>query len=747
MANPEIVEFEGKVAFEKYYNDQTSWGAYSVNSKTDIPHCKNIEYTDYMTDQEIIEYQVNLSGKMQRLIEGMTYTFKAKAVNNSKYGWGYEPISISQDLPKTDKEQFQFLSSIVAHDQARTLLNIYPNIVEEIISGTDCVDLSLTKGIKEKTYDKIKQKVLENYAFADIISLLAPLGISFNTVHKLLNFQSNVELLKQQLIDDPYIITQIDGIGFKKADDVALKINPSLLISEQRVKSFIKYYLQEIGSNDGHTWILIDELKTAIKENLIECEDIFKLFIKKEQENKTFLYFENDKVGLNYFHFVEQEIWRMIQEFNKSDPLYISKEDIDAGILDAEKELGQDKKEQFHYSDEQKKFLIKLTKNNFSILTGKSGVGKTSLTRGLFKIYGNYNIGACSLSAKASRRITEVTGQPAYTIHKLLGSKGPNEFTYNEYNKLPYDIIIVDEISLCFSGLFYHLISAIKDNAKIVLVGDSGQLNPISWGNLLVDLLEKKDLNICYLTKIQRQAAASGIISSANLIREGIDPLNNEKTFKKVYGELQDMYFMFREKKEELFTIAVKTYLKTVEKIGLDDTYLITPRKECDPNSTYTFNKTIQDILLDDTLPYVKFGKKSIFKLGAKVIHRVNNYDLGVTNGEQGYVVKIKNMGKDGGDGLVVEYPDKIIEYTKENLKELHLAYAITVHSAQGSEAHTCIVVLDSNSFVLLNNALLYTAITRSKSRCLLLSQPFAYNRCVSTNVGNKRNTWTQFFE
>jgi len=742
MANPEIVEFEGKVAFEKYYNDQTSWGAYSINSKTDIPHCKNIEYADYMTDQEIIEYQVNLSGKMQRLIEGMTYTFKAKAVNNSKYGWGYEPINISQDLPKTDKEQFQFLSSIVAYDQARTLLDIYPNIVEEIVSGTDCVDLSLTKGIKEKTYDKIKQKVLENYAFADIISLLAPLGISFNTVHKLLNFQSNVELLKQQLIDDPYIITQIDGIGFKKADDVALKINPSLLISEQRVKSFIKYYLQEIGSNDGHTWILIDELKTAIKENLIECEDIFKNVLLQEQKNSSFLYIEEDKVGLGYYRYIEKEILETINLFKNSNPLLISKEEIKTGIENAENELG------FEYTKEQRECLQNLTKNNFSVVTGRAGVGKTSLTRGLLKIYDKYNIGVCCLSAKAAKRFQEVTGFPAQTIHRLLGAKGLNIFDFNKDNKLPFDIVILDESSMVYAGLFYNLISAIRDDAKLILVGDPGQLMPLSWGNPLIDILDRNEFQVFYLTKIQRQAARSGIISSANQIREGINPLNGIKFTKQVLGELEDMYIMHREDKDTLFDIAVKTYLRSIEKEGLNNVYLLTPRRNSEPNSTENFNKRIQDILLNEELPYIKFGEKNIFRLGAKVIHRVNNYELGgigVMNGEQGYIIEIKNIQNGEGTSLVVEYPDKIIEYEKSNLKELQLAYALTVHLAQGSEADTCIIVLDSNSYILLNNCLLYTAITRAKKRCLLVAQPYAYDKCIKTNVGNKRNTWMRF--
>jgi exodeoxyribonuclease V alpha subunit len=313
---------------------------------------------------------------------------------------------------------------------------------------------------------------------------------------------------------------------------------------------------------------------------------------------------------------------------------------------------------------------------------------------------------------------------------------------------LPYDILLVDEISMCYSGLFYHLISALKDGAKVILVGDSAQLSPLSWGNLLVDLLEKKNLQINYLTKIMRQALDSGIITDANLIREGQDPLEGKKTFKEIRGVNQDFYYMFRSDKDELFDIAVKTYIKTVEEKGLDNVYLITPRRENASNSTKEFNRKIQDLLLDDTLPYVLFGKDMKFKLGAKIIHRKNNYTLGVMNGEQGYVIEITNIDSNTnqGDGLIAKYGDKIIEYDKSALKELNLAYSITVHLSQGSEADTVIIVLDSSAYVLLSNCLLYSAVTRSKNRCLLLSQPYAYDKCINTNIGNQRNTWTKFF-
>ena len=739
-----ILEFKAIPHFEKYYSEDTIWGCYMFFTDIEIPYSKELNDYDAFEDKYVTKYQSTLVGKMQKLYIGSEYDIKAKLVYNTKFkSYQWEAITVSQEIPKTIKQQAQFLKSIVTKNQAKVLLNVYPNIVEEVVNGKEEIDLNLTKGIKDFTWNLIKQKILDNYVIADILTLLVPLGISYNKIKNLLNNEPNPLVLKQKLLEDPYILAEASGVSFKQADQVATKINPEFMISRKRVNSFIKSYLREIGENEGHTWIAVDKLELAIKENIIECLEIYETVIEEEKVFPIFLHIEENRIGLQYYWFVEKEIWRLVNEFNEANPLWVSQEEIDEGIRVAEEKQGKD----FHFTEEQKDFLVQMTGNNFNIITGYSGTGKTTLTKGLLEIYNRYSVGACALSAKAAKRIEEVTGFQASTIHRLLGAKGPNQFSFNKDNPLPYDIILVDEISMVFSGLFYNLITSIKPTAKIILVGDSGQLNPIGFGNLLVDLLGKTNLQICRLTKIQRQAAASGIISSANLIREGVDPLNGEKTFKKVYGELQDQYFMFRTDRDDLFNIAIKTYLKSVEEVGLDNVYLITPRKENCEISTKNFNKAIQDILLDNSLPFVKYGKDGIFKLGAKVIHRINDYELGVMNGEQGYVTNILNMqNNEGGSGLIVNYGDKEIEYNKLNLNELSLAYSVSIHLSQGSEAHTVIVVLDNSSFTLLNNCLLYTALTRAKSRCLLLSQPYSYDKCINTNVGNKRNTWTRLF-
>ena len=748
-----IYEFKIIPIVELYYNEDSVYGVYKFNTQQSfLPMIKQTESYDFESDQIKMKFEGMIAGRTQKLTLGTEYDIKAKIEYSKKYkNYNYSPISVSQPIPKSIDEQKKFLQSICTPSQVEVLLEQYPDVVQMIIDGRENeIDLNLTKGIKEITFENIKSKVLDNYAISDILSLLVPLGISFSKIRKLLGGEPNPIILKNKILEDPYVLSDIDGISWKVVDSIAVGMNPEFKESKKRIISFIKNYLREIGESSGHTWVTYEELENAISNNLQECFELFDNVLNEQLEFSTFLHIDKKDnenkyewlIGSKYYYDIELKIWNLINKFNDGIPLEINDEDIENGIKISEEEQG------FEFLSQQKELLHEMTKNNLNIITGKSGCGKTTLTRGLISIYKQkYSIGACALSSKAAGRLQEVTGQPAMTIHRLLAAKGLNTFEYNEDIRLPYDILICDELSMIYSGLFYHLISAVKDGAKIILVGDGAQLNPLSWGNLLVDLLEKKNLQINYLTKIMRQALDSAIVTDANLLRDGIDPLNGVKTFREVRGVKKDLVYMFRSDKNDIFDIAVKTYLKSIEDVGLDNVYLITPRRENADLSTKTLNKKIQDLLLDDTLPYVLYGKDMKYKLGAKIIHRKNDYDLGVMNGEQGYVVEILNINSNNeGNGLIAKYGNKLIEYDKSNLKELNLAYSITVHLSQGSEADTVIVALDSSSYTLLNNCLIYTAVTRAKSRCLLLSQPYSYDKCVNTNVGNHRNTWTQFF-
>ena len=281
---------------------------------------------------------------------------------------------------------------------------------------------------------------------------------------------------------------------------------------------------------------------------------------------------------------------------------------------------------------------------------------------------------------------------------------------------------------------------AIGTNSRIIISGDYKQLPPIGYGNIFSDLIRVLDDDIVgELKKPMRQAEKSGILTDANLIRNNKNPVKEGPIPKIVHGELRDMVYMFRANRQSLFDIAVKTYMKSIETDGIDDVVIIVPRKKNCLNSTQELNKTIQDLVLKNEKQYIEHSD-TCFKLGAKVMQNVNDYNKGVFNGEIGYITYIEK------EKCIVTFKSpgeqvKEIEYKKSDLNNLELAYAMTTHKMQGSGIKTVIGIIDSTHYQLLDNCMLYTLLTRAKKRCLLLAEPSAFLRCVR-NTNNARNTW-----
>ena len=625
---------------------------------------------------------------------------------------------------------------------ADNLINAYPNVVNDVANGTlKTIDYSLVKGVREITWNKIKEKIINNYLISDIISMLKPIGVTYAMIKKLLSEEPNPVLLKQELEKNPYIMTKIDGIGFRKCDDLALKLKPELIDSTQRLVAFIQYYFKDLGESKGHTWCSEKILRAAISNNIYECCNKVDWLL----ENNDFLHIDNGRIGLKYYYDIEMQIYHLI--LNKSQietTINISDEAIDKAIKHAEEEQG------FDYVIEQLDTIHKSLHRTVSLITGKAGTGKTSIMRAIVKAYmeNNYMMTASALSAMAAQRITEATEFPAMTIHRTLGCQGLNDFTYNKDNHLITDVAFLDEGSMVNASLFLHWLEAIGDNTRIIISGDHKQLPPIGFGNVFSDLIEMFDDSVVSkLVKPMRQAKKSGILVDANKIRENINPISEKLQPRIIHGELQDMYYMFRTNRQSLFNIAVKTFIKSVDSDGIDNVVIAVPRRKDCLNSTNEINKVIQNELLGDVLESIE-GFDTTFKLGAKVMQTVNDYDKNVFNGEIGYVTKISERydGKKKEEYCEVTYTDifgkdKIIEYTKKELAALDLAYAMTVHKLQGAGRKTVIGIIDNTHYQLLDNCMLYTLLTRAKKRCLLLAEPEAFLQCIRTSHNN-RNTW-----
>lgn len=725
----EVYEFLATPQMERYYNDDSTYGVYSFITTDDIPEYYNCKLDPFDDNSDSVKGGT-LAGKMQQLSIGMEYKVTATMEYNTKYkSYNYVPTVVIANIPKTPEQQIAFLKTQVTELQAKNILEVYPNVVEDVMQNKP-IDVSQIKGIGEITWKHIKEKILDNYVISDILSMLQPLGVTFAVIKKLITDEPNPSLLKQKLIENPYIMTRVKGLGFKKVDDLALKLNPDLRISEKRVIAFLRYHLNSIGEDLGHTWVTQNELDNAVQDNIYECFEVYQTFIDKEKTNPLFLYFKDDKVGMSTKRMSEMSILNILNDLNNYQSNFTI--DIEKGIEEAEKEQG------FEYTEEQKQHIRQLCQTNVNLLSGLAGTGKTTILRALLKIYKNYSLGCCALSAKAAQRITEATNCPASTIHRLLGFDLFG-FRYNAQERLPYDVVVLDEASMVNVPIFLALVSAIKEGAKVIICGDDGQLPPIGYGNVFHDLLELNVFNACKLTKILRQAEKSGIIADSKKIRNNENPLKYPQ-LKVVTGELQDMTYMFRDNREGMRELALKLYFQTLqnENNSVDNTIIITPCKQARTNSTEELNKIIQNKLIPLSANSVKYGSKE-FRVGAKVIQRANNYEKNVFNGEVGYITNISDYKKT--KLITVNFGNKTIDFTLSDLTSLELAYALTIHVTQGSGYDNVIVIVDNTHFKLLDNCLLYTALTRAKKKCLLITEPSAYQRCIEHRA-SARNTW-----
>lgn len=747
----EILKFKATITYCRYYSEDSMWGVFGFSTEDDIPQfTKETKIDVPFEDSKAVNPDKKfstLAGKMQELVIGGEYMVKAKYKYDKTYGHQYTPIAIYALIPQTKESQLMFLQSIISPWMAENLINAYPNVVNDVANGTlKEIDYDLVKGVREYTWNKIKEKIINNYLISNIITMLKPLGVTYTMIKKLLTDEPNPALLKQQLEDNPYILTKINGLGFKKVDDLTLKLKPEFIDSNERLVAFIKYYFTDLGESKGHTWCAVKILKSAISNNVPECADKIDWLL----ENNEFLHIADDRIGLKYYHDIEMQIYNILLEKSKKQTdINISDKKIEQAIKHAEDEQG------FEYVIEQLDTIKKSLHRTISLITGKAGTGKTSIMRAIVKAYteNQFTLTASALSAMAAQRITEATEFPAMTIHRTLGCKGLNEFTFNKDNHMITSVAFLDEGSMVNASLFLHWLEAIDDNTRIIISGDHKQLPPIGFGNVFSDLIEMfDDTVVSKLVKPMRQAEKSGILVDANLIRENINPITEKLQPRIIHGELQDMYYMFRTNRQSLFDIAVKTFLKSVDSDGIDNVVIAVPRRKDCLNSTNELNKVIQEKLLGDVLQSIS-GFEMTFKLGAKVMQTVNNYDKNVFNGEIGYITEINERceGKKKEEYCVVTYTDifgkdKLIEYTKKELSALDLAYAMTVHKLQGAGRKIVIGIIDNTHHQLLDNCMLYTLLTRAKKRCLLLAEPQAFLQCIRTSH-NKRNTWMMLEE
>jgi len=432
--------------------------------------------------------------------------------NKDQNGICYKNLYLETYYPILGEEADQdFLKAIVSEARYDLIMSVYPDFIDLVRNGKE-IDLNLLPGIKEKTFAIIRDKVTINYWKAELMSWLLPLGITEKMIQKLIGRYKTPDALKVALKGNPYILTEIHGLGFFRVDDMVMKMFPEKRVSRERMMAFVTYQLQHVGNTSGHTVISKADILVYIKKSIPECEALYKIMASSPTQELLIMY--NEFVGLKRYYDAEKYIYEKLKKIADA-PIEVMHNENDY-IFMTEEKIG------FKLSEEQKEAIESLQTNNLVIIVGSAGVGKTSSIQGIIHEYDEWDILLCSLSAKAADRMREITGKEAFTIHRALGYDGKG-FAYNERSPLHNKVIIIDEASMANLYIFKSLIEAISIGSKLVIVGDDGQLPPIGAGNVFQDLLQS-EFKICRLTKIYRQAQRSGIIVDANYIRKGINP-------------------------------------------------------------------------------------------------------------------------------------------------------------------------------------------------------------------------------
>lgn len=692
---------------------------------------------------------ISVKGKMCELSMIEEYNIVAKEVNDEKWGKQYEIIFIGSKIDLSNKEQQKiYLSKILTETQVDNLFKTFDNPIEILDKG-DIDKLCTVKGIKGDKAEKILEKYQSTKDSYKAYVELDKYGLTKATIDKLVERYGSPDTTVNKIQENPYIlIDEVEGIGWAKADNMALKGGLGEY-SPFRVKAYIKYFLKE-EANKGNTWSYLDELCSAI-DNVIGYDLPQDVLVESLQtlEQKSLLWVNEDRdiIALKRYYDLEKNISNDLIRLSKADNNFVFNNW-------KEKVHKLEERQGWNFTEEQFNGVKDILENQVIIVTGSGGTGKTSTVSGMLEAFGgDYTFAQTALSGRASGNLTDVTGEEGFTIHRLLGvDPETGRFIHNKNHPLVPDIIILDELSMIGAEIFYSLIQAIKTGAKLIMLGDLKQLEAIGVGNIMKDMIESGVITIVELTKIHRQAQASGIITESLKASDKVQLVDKDFYGEIKFGELQDMHLDIYKQKETTPKAMLQHFNDLLSQgIDKEDIQLIVPVKDKGNASAYYLSNEIQKIVTDKSKEGIIIGKNSTtprtLYIGDRIINMKNNYktkniygkEYPIFNGDLGIITEINTYKRT----ITVKFNNKDeIVIPKNHLTEIWLGYAITTHKLQGSSSPYIICGLDYTHYKLLNKEMVYTMLTRAKKYCILCAENKALRTAISTSSVKVKQTF-----
>ncbi|MGT2926101.1 SF1B family DNA helicase RecD2 [Streptococcus cuniculipharyngis] len=697
------------------------------------------------TDSDFEDVDIIVTGTMADIIEGQDYTFWGNLTRHPKYGEQLQVSRYEKARPSASGLINYFSSpqfSGIGKKTAKKIVDLYgDNAIDQILEDPN--QLKKIKGLSALTREKFLAKLKLNYGTEQILARLATYGLNHRVSLTIFDYYKEEAL--DVIKENPYqLVEDIKGIGFTVADQLAEQLGISS-DSPQRFRAALIHSLTKLSWDRGDTYVeardlleqslsLLEESRSLEIDPSLVAQELSQLIADGKVQHSDTKIFEN-----SLFH-AEAGIQKNLRRIlDNSLEQVLDQHRLNEEIEKTEKQLG------ITYDQEQKTAICQALSQKVFILTGGPGTGKTTIIKGIIDIYSRIHqidtkkkdlpIILAAPTGRAARRMNELTGLPSATIHRHLGLTSDDSDYQALDDYLDGDLIIVDEFSMVDTWLAHQLLAAIASHSQVIIVGDSDQLPSVGPGQVLADLLAIADIPQARLEKIFRQSDQSTIVTLASQMREGQLPHDfTEKKPDRSYFEAQAQHIP--QMVEKIVQAALNSGLAP------QDIQILAPMYRGLAGIT-NLNKLLQDLLnpLRDQLEFNV--NDQAFRKGDKVLHLVNDAELNVFNGDIGYITDLipAKYTESKQDEILLDFDGIETSYPRKDWHKITLAYAMSIHKSQGSEFPVIILPLTSQSGRMLQRNLIYTAITRAKSKLVLLGEWTAFDYAVKQE-GTQRKTY-----